>query len=330
MKKVIFCALILLGCFAGAARADDPYEAGLAIIDGEGFAGLDRAVEQFKVAVELPGRARDARLGIARARILQYELSEQPRSTWLDEARAELDVLIRARAMDADAHFLMSQLLLDEQKPDEAMTFLRRAALAAPDREDIAGAYFYRLLDLGQVEQARLYAQRRLQDAPGSAMVVLMAQGLLDAGQPQAAEELASLGLSENPKNPDLLVLSAQALKAAGEYEKAIARLNDLLRAAPDRSETFFELGLLYGTLNNYDQAIEWTRGFLDLDPGNVSALNNLAIYLEQRGDQAAAAAVWQQILEQPDVETAYRRRAEERLAAAKATVPAPSQKTDK
>ena len=101
MKKVIYCAFILLGCFAGAARADDPYEAGLAIIDGEGFAGLDRAVEQFKVAVELPGRARDARLGIARARILQYELSGQPQSAWLDEARAELDILIRARAMDA-------------------------------------------------------------------------------------------------------------------------------------------------------------------------------------------------------------------------------------
>jgi len=78
----------------------------------------------------------------------------------------------------------------------------------------------------------------------------------------------------------------------------ALQWLNMATTAAPDDSQTFYNLGLVCQSVGRYDDAAEAYRRATGLEPGLASAHYNLGTVLNQLGDLDEAAAAYDRAIE--------------------------------
>jgi tetratricopeptide (TPR) repeat protein len=97
------------------------------------------------------------------------------------------------------------------------------------------------------------------------------------------AREQVELAMSVEPSRP-LELYSAQLLSKSGEFEAAIDFLEELLEAEPDDDEVIYNLGVVYGEVDQNDRAIEYMRRALELNPENASALNYIGYTWAEQG----------------------------------------------
>lgn len=109
------------------------------------------------------------------------------------------------------------------------------------------------------------------------------------------------IGASEAQRNAKL---SAEHLKKAQEHldrNERPAAVGELRKAAavdPANAMAFFRLGYLLDLAGEEDEAISMYERACEIPPAPVNALINLAILLEDRGDNARAERCLRQVLE--------------------------------
>ena len=72
-------------------------------------------------------------------------------------------------------------------------------------------------------------------------------------------------------------------------YDDAIEAFRQSIRIDPEHSWTWFYLAYAYGLLNRYDDAIEAYRQAIRIDPKDADAWNNLAVAYSNSGNRTAA-----------------------------------------
>ena len=75
-----------------------------------------------------------------------------------------------------------------------------------------------------------------------------------------------------------------------GEYKKARAHFERVVRDKPDHEFAVYNLGVVAEALGNPDQAVRYYRRALDIDPGYAEPHNNLGVLLAGRGELDGAA----------------------------------------
>ena len=76
------------------------------------------------------------------------------------------------------------------------------------------------------------------------------------------------------------------ALRArAGDFEGGVELLEQMLSANPDDDEVLYQLGVLYGSHQKVDQALDYMRATLERNPDNPQALNYIGYTLAERGE---------------------------------------------
>jgi O-antigen ligase len=82
------------------------------------------------------------------------------------------------------------------------------------------------------------------------------------------------------------------ALNGAGRNEEALPVLLEAQKASPNNIWVLDRLGIVYHQLGMYDEAIEKAVKVLEIIPGLLSAMNNLAAYWYDKGDYDKARQV--------------------------------------
>ncbi|NCQ34617.1 tetratricopeptide repeat protein, partial [bacterium] len=161
----------------------------------------------------------------------------------------------RAHATDADVTLALAQLLVDAQRPREALDLLRRAGGSLPDRAQMlrveAGAH----AGLGDAEAMRrsigqLRGLAAARAGPLAAVLLLRARLELQLGN--RAQALVALERAErlSPSQATLLQI-ARLAEQLGATARAQTAYRELLRDAPDNV--------------NYQQAFVRTGGQLPI-----------------------------------------------------------------
>lgn len=120
-----------------------------------------------------------------------------------------------------------------------------------------------------------LYVESRLQVA-----ILLQETGRLE----EALEEIEELRALRPDRGLDF---HAAALRAqTGDLQGGVLLLEEMLEETPDDEEVLYQLGVLYGTQQNEDKALEYMQRVLKQNPENAQALNYVGYTWAERGER--------------------------------------------
>ena len=149
--------------------------------------------------------------------------------------------------------------------------YLRSAALSSQNSYDYIGAVSY--------------YQTLLNRDPNDLDALLgLTRNLRYVGSAGQAVHLLEKGLIEHPENVAMRAELGKALVASGRMADAIASLHETIELSPAEWEVHSALGIAYDLLDNPAKAQENYRKALEISPGNVSVINNLALSVALSG----------------------------------------------
>jgi len=249
---------------------------------------LAKAIEQFQFILKLDPRDTYSALWLARL----YRFQNQH-----DEAEKVLRGILKVEPDNAPALEQLSQLLIDEGRPQEATELLTRAAgdYASPDVYDLLGDAYLQSKDYAKAEQAYRRAVEDDPDDPGHRHG--LAQALMAQDKyAQALEQFKRLTALE-PGSWENYLRAAQLYLKLNQLDQAESNLMHAKQLAPENLEILYDEALLYEDEGRFDDAVkvlsDTIAGIKSEPGGNVNALEILykqlgQVYYDQGNYQAA------------------------------------------
>jgi Flp pilus assembly protein TadD len=97
--------------------------------------------------------------------------------------------------------------------------------------------------------------------------------------------------IHRNPKNVNAFNLRGLLYSAKGQYDLALADLNEVIRLAPKDATAWNNRGFVYNNMGNYDGALADLDEAIRLNPNHALAHKNRGIAYEKKGDLENALA---------------------------------------
>jgi len=180
---------------------------------------------------------------------------------------------------------------------DKEGALARARALAAPNPGAPGGqlAVGDVLMLLGRFDEAAATYKRAADIRFDEPVMLRLVEALDRAGRRAEASNTLALFLSQNPVNAAALRLSAHWQIAAGDYDSAIATLEDLrMRLGPRDAALEAELAAAYAGAGDLDSAQENAESAYALAPANPAAADAWGWILAQAGDADAGIELLQ------------------------------------
>ena len=163
------------------------------------------------------------------------------------DAYAALDAVLANDPKNAQALSLRAQILVAERKFEEAL-------LAAESAVAVDGSVAEAHLTLGRIQERLGHADKAIASfnevlrlSPTSVPAQLdLSRAYLTAGRPQDALQLAQSVLARQPRNPDALLIQAQAQLRAGNVAAAEPPTRALMRDHPGAAAVQLQVGDLH------------------------------------------------------------------------------------
>ena len=274
--------------------------------EAEAFTGLglvllelnrfDEAEASFARALELDPRHLNTHQNLADA------LRRQGRH---EEAAARFRAVL-----DLDEGFPLAwaglgSSLFDAGRHEEAIGALRRALDLAPSSPNAAGLHLLlgrARLETGRIEAAERSLLEAARLAPGAAMPFReLAKVYSQLERPADAEEVLARAAELEPPDPTERHARAEALRAQGRLDAALAVYREALETAPEFAPSLAGLGAAMFQLGRHEEAVETLDRALALDPElpAAAALHRLTgLALMELGRPGEAAARFERCLE--------------------------------
>ena len=223
------------------------------------------------------------------------------------------------------AHFCMTEMLLEQDRIDEAIRHNTEAVRIKPDYVEAINGLGLALYRAGRINEAIYYYNRALEIDPGIAAVhlnlaaVFVSKGrfaeavphyrialetmdtprirsdlgyaLMNLGQfLEAVTEYRKVLLAK-PNDPDILNKLGYALAHTGKFDEAILLYNKALQIAPDLIDVRLNLGFALTGSGKFAEAVKEYEKILLAQPQNAVAHNDLGAVLFRQGklDEAVA-----------------------------------------
>ncbi len=272
-------------CFRNARKLQPrelrwPYYAGyLAMMAGN----ADQALDYLQAAKDIDPDYPTLYLRLGKVRLDRSELGE---------ARAALERIADTPGLEAAANYYLGQIANLERQHEEAIVHLKTALQTDPNATEVHYPLAQAYRALGQNDLAREHLGRfklKIPEAKDPLLDQLHAaakrslpafQKAITAtreGEYATAVERFAEGLAVDPDNVPARVSYARALYLAGRADEAGAELEKALEAKPDELLANFLLGVLQQQQGDADQAADYYRRSLGIDPGFAGALFYLA-----------------------------------------------------
>jgi tetratricopeptide (TPR) repeat protein len=155
---------------------------------------------------------------------------------------------------------------------------------------------------------ARTLADEALALAPDSARVRgAYGDVLLDAGQPEPAEQEYRRALTLDPGFVDARVRLAEAMRLQGNGLEAVEELREALRIDPRSARAHSDLGFILRSIGSTTEAMFHYQEARRLAPDSIDVHNGFAVLLASQGRLPEAAAEFREINRiDPDYSVGY------------------------
>lgn len=251
-----------------------------------GSSQLDRAERELLQLVEKYPDFYDAHRLLGRV-LLDRADSDTAR---LNRALFHLQEAYRLYPADLSTGATVSQILLSQNRTDEAEKILRSLIEQAPDNRMLNFTYAQVLTKLGRGDESRPFLERVVVMDPGYGPAVFQLVDIYQKASEwaRAAEALEPL-VAKDPLNLDLQRQQGFFYLRAGESEKARQRLEQLVKTDPNDERTAFYLAEALTDLSRYDEANAIYKGLLEKSPREPDLLASYGVSLlsQRKFDEA-------------------------------------------
>jgi len=202
------------------------------------------------------------------------------------EAREALEDLVAYHPEDARSAIRLALLEFDAGEYEKAAGRFERALEESPEDHEIA--YFLGILRqrMGHLAAA-LQAFERIPEHHGRYADARTQVAALFERQGDYARALAQARMALRAAPGRTLELYVARLRAkAGDLEGAVAMLEAMLAERPGDDELLYNLGVLYGEADRFEEALRYMHRAIEANPDNASALNYIGYTWAERGER--------------------------------------------
>ena len=157
----------------------------------------------------------------------------------------------------------------------DSLAVLEKAFQRDSSQFDNAFALGNMLLDRDRPREAIRYFERAIQLRPKDVRALVNLGAAFDAnGSPAAAQERYKKALELAPGDPMANCRMASSLYASGKQTEAIGLLRDVMRDSPKSHCAFFTMGVAFADAGIYREAIRMWRKVIELAPQSPEAVS--------------------------------------------------------
>lgn len=206
--------------------------------------------------------------------------------------------------------------LLAAGRSEEAVPYLEVATRMEPDRKETWQSYGQALAAVGRDDEARqaleefqrlareagpeteqMQRMRLAREDPTAAQLE-RARALLGEGESEQALAIARSEADLAPQDPRPRLFESFLLLSLGRPQEAFEVADALVAAAPENPDALHQRGAASMALERLEAAEADFRRAIELSPGHVPALNDLAVLLIVQGERAEARTLLERVLE--------------------------------
>lgn len=262
------------------ARRDFPSSPRIRVLLAAAYQQTGRAreaVEEYRAALGLGSPEASARLALSSLLFGEGEPAE---------ARLVLEAGSETFPENPDFPLKLGASFLEEEDPEKAIPFLRRALELDPDSLPARSLLGWALDKSARPEEAivEYEAVLRLGGSPVPEISLQLARLYVESGRyNMAAGKLRAL-LEEHPARTEAFALLGSVEYLRGDYEAARGALEKALAAGKPNAMTLSALGLVYEKLGLFDEAVRVLEQAIVSDPKMAGPYNDLGYFYAERG----------------------------------------------
>jgi len=268
---------------------------------------LRRAVETLEK--DKPALQSDARVKLGDLLLLFYLVDSRRPPVLRQEIKDLADKLLEREPNSVDGLRLMGLLVLrGDNKPKEAITYLRRAHEAKPFQPHVVLGLVQALLTEGQTAEAEALGQELIKKTRTYTPIYdLLFQHYVRSERHAEAEELLKLRVTNNPGLGEPLLRLASYYARANRRQEMEGVLQQLLSRPRDYA-AYLLVGSFYAGLREFDTAIRYFEQGVQVHPKLATTLRlRIAEALVAQGKRAEATRVIDQVLKEKPTDDAAR-----------------------
>lgn len=298
--KYIFIQIsifLILFCFPVYSQSDVPQELreGLQFLQTENF---DAAVGKFSKILQVEPDNYQARLGLAIAltgkdkfpeasREIAKLLSKSPedkkllemaaQSFWQQKRFAEVETVLNRRLnlgdQTAELWAFYGDALEARKKPSEAVAAYQKAVELKPDSTDLRyalGSLYWKQIRYGDAEREFLEILRRVPNEPRASFN--LGDIYLSKGFAEKALALLENSVKAFPDNFDTRLATGRAYLGVKKYDPAIKNLKIAMDLRPEISESYYHLGLALQRIGRREEAKGYFAKAKDLQKAKLES----------------------------------------------------------
>jgi len=250
---------------------------------------VDLARTQFRTAIEVQPDYVAPRLALTQIQISRGEHAQALQST---------DEILQMARSNLAARLLRSVALQGIGKLEEARAELQGILKARPDNSEARFRLGLLELNARNFQTAEQVFRQCLADAKQETLCQIgLAEVFTAQQQFDRAVDVLAAELKRNPDRRDLRLALANTSVMAKRYPQALEAYQQMIAKEPDSSDLHLRLAETYRRSGDVGQAIENFRKAKQLQPNNPDAAIWLALLLHQTGREADAKVEYEQIL---------------------------------
>lgn len=258
--------------YQNAIRRDDKlgeayYGLGLSELKQNRF---DEAWPALRRALDLlPDRA-DVKAQVADLAMAAYQMAPRERVLY-DLLQKLSDQLLAKDPKSFDGLKLKGDLALLDQKPDQAIDYFRRANGIRPLQENLIVGYTQALLDAGQAEAAEQLARQLIAKKKDFGPIYdFLYRFYISTGRQSAAEEILREKIRNNPKDANAIIQLASHYEHVNNPAGMTAGLQEILDDRTAFAGGHLLVGNFYARRQRWDEAVTVFQEGLKVDPDHA------------------------------------------------------------
>ena len=199
-------------------------------------------------------------------------------------AVTQLQEIVRLDPSDSESAIWLARLYRLSNQHDQAAQVLRGVLARDPENEGAVQQLTQLLLDENKPDEAIVLLQQILQSAPTAGLYDQLGDSYMQLQDPARAEQAYRHAVEMEPDQSNHHQGLAQSLFDQEKYSEALAEYQKLAEMEPDEPDHYLKLSEIYRQLHQLDKAEQQVLHAKELAPGSLEVIYSEATIYESEG----------------------------------------------